>query len=142
MRIKEKENVLCLCLCLFVGSMVTPLPRLVAGSHLRVTTIIIIFIIIIITIITLVGKPSRATDLLGSSFLIPAGTSKGVNFLIWKLWNVFSVFKTCFVRVWMPPMAILCLIEVARVIGPMTCVRMVNACVRMHACACAKLKVE
>ena len=39
-------------------------------------------------------------------------------------------------------MAILCLIEAARAFGPMTCVRMVKACICMHVYACAKLKVK
>ena len=84
--------------CLSVGSLVTPLPRLVVGSHLMFATIINT----IITIITLVGKPSKTIDLLGSSFLILAETSKGMNSTIRKPWNVFSGFRTCFVRVWKP----------------------------------------
>ena len=39
-------------------------------------------------------------------------------------------------------MAILCLREAAGVFGPMTCVRMVKACVRMCAYVCTTLKVE
>ena len=83
--------------CLFVGSLVTPLPQLVSGSCLRFATIIIIIIII-----TRLDKPSRTIDLLGSSFLILAETSKGMNSTIRKPWNVFSGFRTCFVRVWKP----------------------------------------
>ena len=100
--------------CLSIGPSVTPFPRLVAGSCLRVTTIIIIVIIIII-IITRVGKPSRTIDLLGPSFLIHAETSIGVNSTIGKPWNVFFGFRTCFVRVWKPPTAILCLREAASI---------------------------
>ena len=83
--------------CLFVGSLVTPLPQLVSGSCLRFAAIIIIIIII-----TRLDKPSRTIDLLGSSFLILAETSKGMNSTIRKPWNVFSGFRTCFVRVWKP----------------------------------------
>ena len=119
MPIKEKE-ICCMFVsvfvCLFVGSLVTPVPHLVAGRCLMVPAVIIIVITIII--ITLVGKPSRTIDLLGSSFLIHAETFKGVNYAIGKRWNVFSVFRTCFVRVWMPALAILCLREAARVLGP------------------------
>ena len=125
--------------CLFIGSLVTFLPWLVPGSHLRVAAIIII---VIIVIITRVGKPFKTIDLLGSSFLIHVETFKGVNSAIGKLWNVFSVFKTCFVRVWKPPMAILCLREAVRVFGPMTCVHMVKTYVCIRAYACTKLKVE
>jgi len=97
---------------LFVESPITPFPRLVAGSCLRVatTTTNIIIIIIIIE----VGKPSKTIDLLGSSFLIHAETSKGVNSTIGKPWNVFSGLRTCFVRVWNPLTAILFLREAAR----------------------------
>ena len=59
--------------CLSIGSMETTHPWLLAGSCLRAATIIIIIII------TRVGKPSRTFDLLGSSFLIHAKTTKGVN---------------------------------------------------------------
>ena len=55
--------------CLSIGSMETTHPWLLAGSCLRAATIII----------TRVGKPSRTFDLLGSSFLIHAKTTKGVN---------------------------------------------------------------
>ena len=97
--------------CLSVRSLVTPLPRLVVGSHLMVATIINI----IITIITRVGKPSKTIDLLGSSFLLHVETSKGENSTIGKPWNVFFGFRTCFVRVWKPPTAILCLREAASI---------------------------
>jgi len=107
--------------CLSVGSLVTPLPWLVVGSCLRVTAIIII---------TQMDKPSRTIDLLGSSFLIHVETSKGVNSTIGKPWNVFSEFRTCFLRVWKPAMAVLCLREATRVFWPMTCVRRVK-----HVCA-------
>ena len=103
-----------------------------AGRCLLAVAIIIIVIIIII-IIALVGKPSRTKDLLGSSFLIHVETFKGVNSAMGKPWNVFSGFRTCFVRVWMPPMAILCLREATRVFWPMTCMRKVK-----HVCAWSK----
>ena len=109
---------------LSIGSPVTLLPRLVARSCLRVIAIIII---------TRVGEPSRTIDLLGSSFLIHVETFKGVNSAMGKPWNVFSGFRTCFVRVWMPPMAILCLRKATRVFWPMTCMRKVK-----HVCAWSK----
>ena len=49
-------------ICLFARSLVMPLPWLVVGSGLWITTIIIIITIIIIT---RVGKPSKTIDLLG-----------------------------------------------------------------------------
>lgn len=49
-------------ICLFVGSLVMPLPWLLVGSDLWITTIIIIITIIIIT---WVGTPSRTIDVLG-----------------------------------------------------------------------------
>ena len=130
MLIKKKCSMLVsVSVCLSVGSLVTPLPQLVVGSHLMVATIINI----IITIITRVGKPSKTIDLLGSSFLIHVETSKGVNSTIGKPWNVFSGVRTCFMRVWKPSMAILCLRGATRVFWPMTCVRRVK-----HACAWSK----
>ena len=116
---------------LLVESPVTSFPWMEARSCLRVSTTTTI-------IITRVGKPSRTIDLLGPSFLIHAETSKGVNSTI----GCVSGFRTCFVRVWKPLMAILCLREAAGVFGPMTCVRMVKACVRMCAYVCTTLKVE
>ena len=74
----------------FVGSPITPVPRQVPRRCLTVAAVIIIVIIII----TLVGKPSRTIDLLGSSFLIHAKTSRGTYSAIGKPWNVFSMFRT------------------------------------------------
>ena len=104
--------------CLSIESPVTPFPRLVAGSRLRVATIIIVVVVVIIIfiiIITQVCKPSRTIDLLGPSFLIHVETSMGVNSAIGKPWNMFSGFRTCFVRVRKPPVAILCLREAASI---------------------------
>ena len=81
---------------------------------------------------------------LGLSSLIHAKTSKEVNSSIGEPWRAFSRLRTHFVRVWRPSKAILYLREADRVSLPrgmhvhgQTCVRMVSACMRMHAYACA-----
>ena len=93
---------------LLVESPVTSFPWMEARSFLRVSTTTTI-------IITRMDEPSRTIDLLGPSFLIHAETSIGVNSTIGKPWNVFFGFRTCFVRVWKPPTAILCLREAASI---------------------------
>ena len=87
----------------------------------------------------------RASSKLEPSILIHVETSKGVNSTIGKPWNVFSGFRTCFVRVWKPLTTILCLREAGRVVfWPTTCVRRVkHACTwSKHAYARARLRAK
>ena len=83
-------------------------------------------------------RQMRASMKLGPSFLIHAKTSKGVNSAIGRPYGVFYGFRTRFVRVWRPLMAILYLKEVVRVFDPRhECVGSIlgtKACV----CTCKK----
>jgi len=54
----------------------------------------------------------RASLKLGPSFLIHVETTKGVNFVIGKPWELFSKLRTRFVK--RPPMAMLYLKEATR----------------------------